>query len=114
MPVVKFSLSEEHFKRLAEMAAQDSVPVQDYIRNKLFGVTSIFTPIEAVDRAVKKYGTGELFTLPELYDDEWTIQRGVAGVFGKQFFNYITSECPGRIEFVGMTDYGRRAQYKRL
>ncbi|BBK79009.1 MULTISPECIES: hypothetical protein [Clostridium] len=47
-----------------------------------------------------------------MYGKECTIERGVAGAFGKQFFNYITDECAEKIEFVGMTNYGRHAQYK--
>lgn len=112
MPTIKFSLNDEYYQKLQEMAQKDGVSIQDCIRNRLFNLKTIFTPAEAVERAMEKYGHGQYFTLPELYGKEWTIERGVAGAFGKQFFNYITDECTEKIEFVGMTNYGRHAQYK--
>lgn len=114
MPIVKISLSNEYYQKLQEMARKEKVSIQDYIRDRLFTETSIFTPAEAVERALNKYSSGEYFTLPELYGDDWTIERGVAGVFGKRFFNYVSDEGTDKIEFAGMTDYGRHAQYKML
>lgn len=112
MPTIKFSLNEEHFKILEEMAKGDGVSIQDCIRNRLFDVSTIFTPVEAVNRALRKYSSGETFTLPKLYGDDWTIERGVAGVFGKQFFNFVEAECSEIIKFDKMVESGRRAQYK--
>lgn len=114
MAVYKFTLNDEYSQKLEKMAKEDGVSVQDCIRNRIFNLTTIYTPVEAVKRAIKKYKKDECFTLPELYGDDWTIQRGVAGAFGKQFFNYIKHECPEKIQYVGMTDYGRHAQYKKL
>lgn len=42
------------------------------------------------------------------------MQRGVAGVFGKQFYNYVADECPDKIRFVEMVNYDRHAQYEML
>ena len=112
MPTVKFSLNDEYFEKLEEMAKEEGITIQDYIRNRLFNVTTIFTPVEAVNRALKKYSSGETFTLPELYGDDWTIERGVAGVFGKQFFKFVETECSEKIKFDKMVNSGRRAQYK--
>ena len=114
MPVIKFSLNDEQYKKLEKNSQEEGVSIQDYIRNILFNSKTIFTPSEAVDRALNKYKKGDCFTLPELYGDDWKIERGVAGAFGKQFFNYILDKCPGSITYVGMTNYGRHAQYKIL
>lgn len=116
MPKITFALSEEYYEKLKEMAKQDGISIQDCVRNRLFNLKTIFTPAEAVKRVMEKcdsgeYASGTLFTLPELYGDEWNIERGVAGVFGKQFFNYIQDECPEKIEFHDMADYGRHARY---
>ena len=64
MPVVKFSLSDEYYEKLEEMAMNDGVSIQDYVRNRLFNLKTIFTPAEAVERALKKYKKGDTFTLP--------------------------------------------------
>lgn len=112
MTVYKFSLNDEFSKKLEEMAKKDGVSVQDCIRNRLFNLTTIYTPVEAVKRAMEKYSKGDCFTLPDLYGDDWNIQRGAAGVFGKQFFNYVLDEYPSKIQYVGMVNYGRHAQYK--
>lgn len=119
MPKITFALNDEYFKLLKKMAEDDRVSIQDCVRNRLFNMNTIFTPAEAVNRVLKKCENGEYlpgskFTLPELYGDEWTIERGVAGVFGKQFFNYIQEECQDKIKFIGMTNYGRHAQYEVL
>lgn len=112
MAVFKFSLDDEHSRKLEAMARKEGVSVQDFIRKKLFDLKTIFTPAEAVERALKKYKKGELFTLPNLYGDEWTLQRGTAGYFGKQFYTYVIDECQGIIEFDGMINNGRHAQYR--
>ena len=111
MAIIKLTLSEEHYQKLKDMAQEEKKSVQDYIRDKIFDEESIFTPEEAVIRAIEKFSDGKLFTLPDVYGDDWKIKRGPAGVFGKRFFNYVQdNEC--RIKFVGMDTYGRRAQYK--
>lgn len=112
MAVYKFSLDEEYSQKLDNMAREAGVSVQDFIRSKLFSLTTSFTPVEAVDRALQKYQKGEQFTLPQIYDEDWTIKRGVAGTFGKAFFNYVAEECSDKIRFVGMTNHGRHAQYE--
>ncbi len=114
MPTIKFTLNDEYYQKLTKMAQEEGVSIQDYVRNKLFDVTTIFTPPEAVRRALEQYSSGEAFTLPALYGNDWTLKRGEAGIFGKQFFNYVLAHCQDQIKFVGMTDSGRHAQYKIL
>ena len=112
MPVLKISLSEEYHDKLVSEADNLGVSVQDPIRSKLFNEPCDFVPKDAVQKALSKYSSGDTFTLPQLYGDEWSLKRGFAGVFGKQFFNYVNNHCSDKITFVGMTDYGRHAQYK--
>ena len=110
MPVVKLTLSEEYYNMLKEMAGNDSL--QDYIRSVLFAETTIFTPEEAIRRAMKKFDINEEFSLPDVYEEEWTIERGPAGAFGKRFYNYLIDNDDTGIKFVGMDKYNRRAIYK--
>lgn len=112
MAVIKFSLSEPDFKDLQERAQQEDMSIQDYIRKSLFNSTTIFTPTQAVNKALNKYNKGDCFTLPELYGDDWSLQRGASGVFGRRFFTHVTNNFSDKIQFVGMTNYGRHAQYK--
>lgn len=114
MPIVKLTLSEEYHQKLVAMANAANRSIQDYIRDQLFGKETMFTPEEAVrrilDGAVKeKEKIG--FTLPDVYGDDWTIQRGPAGVFGKQFFNYTDKHPDLGIRFKDMGPHGRRAVY---
>lgn len=90
--------------------------VQDYIRYKLFGMETIFT----VDKAVKKIQNGDYydtskypdgFTLPDIYGEGWTIERGPAGVFGRKFYNFITDNPDLGINYKDMGKNGRRAHY---
>ena len=114
MPVIKISVNDQTYAKLSDMAKEEGVSIQDLIRNTVLGTdVSMFTPADAVDRVFAKYNVGDLFTIPELYGDEWAVmKRGTAGVFGKQFFNYVADACPEKIMFVGMTNHGRHAQYK--
>ncbi len=116
MPIVKLTLSEEHYNLLKEMAERENQSMQDYIRSQIFDENTIFTPEEAVNRikhgnfSDEKFPDG--FTLPDVYAKEWTIERGPAGVFGKKFYNYVVNNPDTGIRFMGMGKYGRRAVYK--
>jgi len=114
MPVVKFTLDEEYYKKLEKMAKDKNQSIQDYIRNTLFKINTIFTPEEAVRRIQQGDFKDKEFTLPDVYADEWTIERGLAGVFGKNFYNYIEDNPDLGIRFVNMGKYGRRATYKLM
>lgn len=114
MPVVKISLNDEYYEKLSSLAKEDGISMQDYIRNKVFGDTVVYTPADAVEKALVKFKPGDLFTVPMIYGEDWNIKRGMAGVFGKQFFNYVEDNCSDKIKFVGMTNYGRHAQYQML
>lgn len=112
MPVVKFTLNNEYYQKLLKMADDKNQSIQDYIRNTLFQINTIFTPEEAVRRIRQGNFKDISFTLPDVYGDEWTIERGPAGVFGKKFYNYIQDNPDLGIEFIDMGKYGRRATYR--
>lgn len=113
MPVIRISLSDESYKELQEMANADNLSIQDYIRKVVFQKeATIFTVEEAVKR-IQEGAVDHLdeFTLPDVYGDEWTIERGPAGVFGKSFYNYVEEHTEFGIHFKDMGKYGRRATY---
>lgn len=112
MPVVKLTLNDLYYQKLVEMAQEEKMSVQDFIRDKLFQENTIFTPEEAVRRAHDgRFADGREFSLPDVYGEDWTIDRGAAGVFGKRFYNYVIDGNTG-IKFVAMDRYGRRAMYQ--
>ena len=110
MPIVKLTLSEEYYEKLVDMASDEKKSVQDFIRDKIFEEKTIFTPEEAAKRAFAKFDKETIFTLPDIYGEEWTLERGPAGVFGKAFYNY-TQDYDCGIKFVDMGPGGRRARY---
>lgn len=117
MPIVKFTLNDEYYEKLQNMANAKKQSIQDYIRSTLFQINTIFTPEEAVRRIQaedfrEKFKNG--FTLPDVYGDEWTIERGPAGIFGKNFNNYVEDNPNLGIRYVDMGKYGRRAVYKLI
>lgn len=112
MAVVKLTLNDEYYQMLKKMAEEENKSMQDYIRDKIFNLSTIFTPEEAVRRIQEgNFADSEGFTLPDVYGEDWTIERGPAGVFGKKFFNYITDHPDLGIRFKDMGKYGRRAVY---
>ncbi|MEE0862891.1 MAG: hypothetical protein U0L79_07910 [Lachnospiraceae bacterium] len=115
MPIVKLTLNEESYQELKKLAEGENQSIQDYIRSKIFG-SSIFTVDEAIERIQSgNFHNQELypngFELPDVYGDDWTIPRGPAGVFGKNFYNYIEANPDFGIKFKDMGKYGRRAVY---
>ena len=113
MPVIKLSLRDAYYEQLRVLAAEQGVSMQDYIRNQLFHETMAFTPAEAVKKALQTYHSGDIFTLPELYGKEWTIQRGSAGPFGRQFNKYVLAYHTDQIRCLGKQK-NRHARYMIL
>lgn len=117
MASAKYTLTftEEENEQVERRSSEKGVSVQQYIKSCIFGddyPAVIFTPAEAVRRALL-YPHGTSFSLPSLYGDDWTLKRGVAGVFGKRFFNYVEVEKEtDEIRFVRMK--GNLAYYERL
>lgn len=114
MPIVKISLTDSEYQNLLNLANGENMSIQDLIRFKLLSIKnpSIFTPEEAVRRALEKFCSEDIpFTLPDIYGDEWVnLNPRMTGVFGKKFFNHL--KTIDSIEYVGMTPDSRRATYK--
>lgn len=113
MPTFRFDLNEEYSNRLEKDAAEKRMNIQEYIRFKLFNETTIFS----VDELVKRIQAGDFenkeFTVPDAYSvEEWyQIDRGNAGVLGKNFYNHITDHPELGIRFVPNRTIKRRAVY---
>lgn len=110
MPHIKFSVSEEAYVKLTNEAKKRGITLQDYIRSKVFDDESIFTPAEAVNRAKNKFSNDDVFSLPDIYGNEWNVQRGAAGVIGRNFYNFVEEHPEHGITYVGIRN--RRAVYK--
>lgn len=114
MPVLKISLTKDEYEELENLAKEDKMSIQDFIRYKMLSKKnpSIFIPEEAVRRAIEKFSSeDEPFTLPDIYDELWCeLNPRMTGVFGKKFFNYVKNI--DEIEYAGMTPDGRRATYR--
>ncbi|MCP1110558.1 single-stranded DNA-binding protein [Ohessyouella blattaphilus] len=111
MPTIKFSLNDEYFKKLEKAAEDKGMTIQDYIRYKLFDLNTIFTVEEAVRRVQNGGYNDETFSLPDLYKEEWTLERGMAGVFGKNFYNFISEHTELGIKAQGYDKKIRREIY---
>ena len=115
MPIIKLSLMESEHAIITELAKNENLSIQDYIRYKMFGEkrSSKFTPEEAERRALEKYALNDdPFTLPDIYENEWKeLEARMSGVFGKRFFNYLKKKS-NAVAFAGMSVDGRRATYK--
>lgn len=113
MATFRFDLNDEYSKKLEDAAAEKRMSIQEYIRYKLFNETTIFS----VDEVLKRIHTGDFegkeFTVPDVFtDEEWSqIDRGNAGVLGKNFYNHITENPDLGIYFVPGKTIRRRAVY---
>ena len=84
--VVKLTLNDEYYQMLKEMADAENKSIRD----KIFNLSTIFTPEEAIKRIQNRnFESSEGFTLPDVYGDDWTIERGPAVVFRKKFITML-------------------------
>ena len=114
MPNIKLALTIEEMKLLEKEAEKEHLSVQDFIRYKLFSTrcSQIFTPEEAEHRALNKFQEEVLFSLPEVYGEEWgQLAPRMTGAFGKRFYHYL-KRTHSSIVFVKMTPNRTRALYK--
>lgn len=113
MTTFRFDLNEEYSKRLEKDAASHRMNIQEYIRYKLFNEKTIFSVDEVVKRILSGDYEGKEFTVPDVYsDDEWSqIDRGNAGVLGKNFYLYVEEHPELGIRFVPNRTIKRRAVY---
>lgn len=113
MATFRFDLNKEYSQRLEADAAAKRMSIPEYVRYKLFDETTIFS----VDELIKRIQGGDFenkeFTVPDAYsDEEWAqIDRGNAGVLGKNFYNYIIDHPELGIRFVSNRTIKRRAVY---
>lgn len=74
--VVKLTLNDEYYQMLKEMADAENKSIQDYIRDKIFNLSTIFTPEEAIKRIQNcNFESSEGFTLPDVYGDDSADQQ---------------------------------------
>ena len=109
---VKFTVSDENYKELLERAGDSTL--QDYLRSVLFPGQITITPLDAVQRALQKYQKGDLFSVPEIYGEEWNLPNGMAGQFGKRFYQLVTEEYQTKIRFTGNFNKKKHAVYEVL
>ena len=111
---IKFTISDENYEELTVRAASLKLSVQDYIRKELFSEYMAITPIQAVTIALENYSKGDTFTVPELFGEAWNLPNGVAGQFGKKFFNLVEAEYSNKIRFTGNFSGKKHAIYQIL
>lgn len=116
MSTFRFDLNEEYSKKLEAAAAEMRMSIQEYIRYKLFNEKTIFSVDEVIKRIQTGNFEGKEFTVPDVFsDDEWSqIDRGNAGVLGKNFYIHITENPDLGIRFVPDKTIKRRTAYMYL
>ena len=114
MPVVKLSLTDAAYNKLKADAAAQGVTMQDLIRSRaLEDEGMIFTATDAVERAKTKFNVGDVFTVPEIYGDEWaSMDFRKAGTFGKSFNQYVNNHCVNTIQDLGKKSNSNHQLYK--
>lgn len=109
---IKVTVSDDNYEDLIERAGDNSL--QDYIRSVLFPGQITITPLDAVQRALQKYKKGEFFTVPQIYGEQWDLPNGMAGQFGRKFYNLVTEEYQTKIRFTGNYNSKKHAVYEIL
>ena len=109
---IKITVSDENYVILCNKAKDKELSVQDYIRDILFPGQISITPLDAVNRALSNYSSGETFSVPELYGDSWDLPNGMAGQFGRKFYNLVTDKYSSKIRFTGNFNSKKHAVYE--
>lgn len=113
MTTFRFDLNDQYSKKLKKDAEDNKMNIQEYIRYKLFDEKTIFSVDEVVNRIQAGGFENKEFTVPDVYSDaEWSqIDRGNAGVLGKNFFNYVTEHSELGIYYIPNRTVKRRSVY---
>lgn len=115
MATFRFDLNEEYSQKLKDAAAEKRMSIQEYIRYKVFDEITIFSVDEVIRRIMNRdlIEKGKEFTMPDVFRyEEWSqIDRGNAGVLGKNFYLYTKEHPELEIEFVPDKQIKRRAVY---
>lgn len=74
----------------------------------------VFTPQDAVKRALINYTKGDTFSVPEIFGEEWNLPRGLAGQFGKNFFALVNLNYSTQIRPTGNFNSKGHAIYERI
>ena len=109
---IKITVSDENFEDLLLRAGQKSL--QDYIRSELFPGQITITPLDAVTKALRIYQSGEEFTVPEVVGADWNLPNGMAGQFGRKFFELVSRDYNTQIRFTGNFNAKRHAIYVKI
>lgn len=110
---ITINFSEKEYMILNHVAEENTMTIQDFIRYKLAGTIQdlydIFTPEEAVRRAIDLFSPEDTFTLSDIYGEDWEyLDKRFSPLFGRRFFNFISNNnLP--IKYYGMVN--RRATY---
>jgi hypothetical protein len=95
----KLKLSDEENTELEQKAKNLGLDKTAYIKKCLnleASANNIFTAEYALELARKNWNVNIPFTLYELYGDDWhTIQNGIAGVLGRNFYTLVTTTDVG-------------------
>lgn len=111
---VRFDVNEEYYQRLLQMAENEQLDLQTYIRWRLFGGEKpIFTVDELIRRIRARGPSPEPFSVPDLFSEsEWaTINRGEMGVLGRGFMRKVAQEPELGIRWLPGQTIGRRTAY---
>lgn len=111
---IKFNLSDSNYEILCSRANENALSIQDYIRMLLFPSQISITPQIAVNKALSQYKSGDNFTVPEIFGNEWNLPNGVAGQFGKKFAELVNQQYSTQIKFTGNYNSKNHAVYKML
>ena len=109
---IKITVSDENALDLETRAGNQSI--QDYIRSVLFPGQILITPMDAVNKALTNYQPGDTFSVPEIFGEAWDLPNGMAGQFGRKFFDLVSTEFSTQIRFTGNFNAKRHAVYERL
>lgn len=109
---IKITVSDENADILKERAGNQSI--QDYIRSVLFPGQISIAPMDAINKALANYQPGDTFSVPEIFGDAWDLPNGMAGQFGRKFFDLVSTEYSTQIRFTGNFNTKRHAVYERL
>ena len=111
-------LTESEYLELLALSRDSGLTADAYVKKALFHTDfGVFTPKEAVKRAINRYEIGQRFELRDLYSETESrlLSRGQKIAFGKQFYAYTAYLEPGCVALVkGTGCNGIRALYELI
>ena len=113
--VIQVSFSDQEFKFLSLQAEKEGVTIPLYIKNRVLPKGEFDEFFEKLIKIVDNLENGKVFTIRDLFGDEWReIEKGMRLSLGRTFNKKVINGATKKVEALPYKDSSNTQLYKKL